>query len=189
MTKRERERINGRERSSTNLRACSLLGVLLTVASDEAPKLRLEEEEDKLPLSSSAPPCSSSMSMVACAWSAVLHCSSALGSGRARSTARADMVYGSCAAALRSWRLCANAKCATAPGPGGGGRLGRAASAAARCGVWRCGWRRGGRGRARWRCGGGRARLGAWRSGGGVLALAGERATRWSGEAPRRLGG
>jgi hypothetical protein len=35
-----------RERSSANLKACSLLGVLLTVASDEAPKLRLEEEEE-----------------------------------------------------------------------------------------------------------------------------------------------
>ena len=63
MRQRGRERTDGRERSSANLRACSLLGVLLTVASDEAPKVLLEEEEDSLPLSSSSPPCSSSMSM------------------------------------------------------------------------------------------------------------------------------
>jgi hypothetical protein len=58
----KREHTDGRERSSASLRACSLLAVLLTVASDEALKLPLD---DSLPLSSSSPPCSSSMSMAA----------------------------------------------------------------------------------------------------------------------------
>lgn len=67
----ERERTDGSERSSANLRACSLLGVLLTVVSQEAPKLLLEEEEkeDSLTLSPpSSPPCSSSMSTATAAW-------------------------------------------------------------------------------------------------------------------------
>lgn len=62
----EGERTDGRERSSANLRACSLLAVLLTVASDEALKLLLD---DSLRASSSSPPpcsSSSSMSMAAC---------------------------------------------------------------------------------------------------------------------------
>lgn len=67
------ERTDGSERSSANLRACSLLGVLLTVASEEAPKLLLEEEkEDSLTLSPpSSPPCSSSMSTATAAWRGV----------------------------------------------------------------------------------------------------------------------
>jgi hypothetical protein len=47
MMRGERERTDGSERSSANLRACSLLGVLLTVASEEAPKLLLEEEDSQ----------------------------------------------------------------------------------------------------------------------------------------------
>jgi hypothetical protein len=62
----EGERTDGRERSSANLRACSLLAVLLTVASDEALKLLLDDSLRAS--SSSSPPCSSSssMSMAAC---------------------------------------------------------------------------------------------------------------------------
>jgi hypothetical protein len=51
------------------------------------------------------------MSMAACAWSTVLHCSSAPGSGRARSAARAAAVCGSCTAALRGCRLAPPCEC------------------------------------------------------------------------------
>jgi hypothetical protein len=61
------------------------------------------------------------------------HCSSAPGSGRARSASRSAAPAQRRSAAV-GWRLCASAERTTAPGLGSGGRLGRAASAAARCG-------------------------------------------------------
>jgi hypothetical protein len=133
--------------------------------------------------------------------SAVLHCSSAPGSGRAHSTARAAAVCGSCAAALRGCRLAPPCECrvrdrawawrwrATGASRERGSTLWRVA-------VWVAPWRARASSLAlRWRTGGGgRARLGAWRSGGGVLALAGRgracSALVWRGtEAARRVEG
>jgi hypothetical protein len=125
-----------------------------------------------------------------CSTTALLVCSGL------RASALGVSVCGSCAAALRGCRLAPLCECRAHDRAWAWQWRATGASRERGSALWQCGWRRGRRGRARRRCGGRLAVAGerAWAPGGAAAVswrwrATGEGAARWSGEAPRRLGG